>query len=564
MISPPEPALPEPTSPPLDLQLDGHAALHEPWQPPVPLDGPPLPPFPADALPAWLRDFVLAQARATQTPADLPAVLALAVLSAVCARRVEVNPWGDWREPVNLFALVVLPPGHRAGAVLAALARPILDRELAPDPALDPAIARAEAELAVDQQGLRYAQKHAAAYATEPGPFERLRERAALLAERIARQEVPTRPRLLVDDCTPERLVALLQAHGGRLAVLSPNGGLFDLLTRRYGSSATNLDYFLKGHAGDPIVLDRAGRPSILIARPAITIAVAAPPEALRDLLARPAFRARGLPARFLYALPPGLLGRREVDPPPVPPAVRDRYHHHLTALLGAAQTAAEPGLLAFTPPAREQLREFLAALEPRLGEEGDLVYLVDWAAGLASLVVRLVGLLHLAARVPESDPADTAQQPDANLAPPASDAEAALTTPASPPPEPVAVDTIRAACAIGHYAIAHARAAYTAGGHDPLDDARCLLRAIRALGQPEVSHQQIWQATRSRFRHARALDAPLLVLVERGYLRERPAPSRTLPDGSQVRGRKPAPTFLLHPRLTPAPAPSGTQANCR
>lgn len=45
----------------------------------------------------------------------------------------------------------------------------------------------------------------------------------------------------------------LLHEHGDRLAILSPEGGIFDLIAGRYSSTgAPNLDHFLKGHAGDP------------------------------------------------------------------------------------------------------------------------------------------------------------------------------------------------------------------------------------------------------------------------------------------------------------------------
>ncbi|MDP8922838.1 MAG: hypothetical protein M3O34_08180, partial [Chloroflexota bacterium] len=52
-----------------------------PWELPVPFDDRQLPSFPAWVLPGWLRDFVLAESTATQTPHDLAGLLALAVLS---------------------------------------------------------------------------------------------------------------------------------------------------------------------------------------------------------------------------------------------------------------------------------------------------------------------------------------------------------------------------------------------------------------------------------------------------------------------------------------------------
>lgn len=53
----------------------------------------------------------------TQTPADLAGLLALAVGSAVIARRVEIEPRPGWREPVNLYVSVLLDPANRKSAV---------------------------------------------------------------------------------------------------------------------------------------------------------------------------------------------------------------------------------------------------------------------------------------------------------------------------------------------------------------------------------------------------------------------------------------------------------------
>jgi|GEM_PF-3071927 len=94
-----------------------------------------LPDFPTHVLPNVLREWVEAESHATQTPADLPALLALAVCSAMIARRVEVEPRPGWREPVNLFVAVLMEPGNRKSAVFADAMKPLrdLDAELIED-----------------------------------------------------------------------------------------------------------------------------------------------------------------------------------------------------------------------------------------------------------------------------------------------------------------------------------------------------------------------------------------------------------------------------------------------
>jgi len=61
-----------------------------------------------------------------------------------------------------------------------------------------------------------------------------------------------TLPRLLADDASPERLGTLLHDNAGRLALMSPEGDVFDLIAGRYSvNNAPNLGVYLKGHAGD-------------------------------------------------------------------------------------------------------------------------------------------------------------------------------------------------------------------------------------------------------------------------------------------------------------------------
>jgi hypothetical protein len=79
------------------------------------------------ALGTTLRDWVEAEAGATQTPPELAAVVALATLSACVSKKFEVRP--GWREPLNTYWLVALDPGNRKSAVFRDAVRPIQDFE---------------------------------------------------------------------------------------------------------------------------------------------------------------------------------------------------------------------------------------------------------------------------------------------------------------------------------------------------------------------------------------------------------------------------------------------------
>jgi Protein of unknown function (DUF3987) len=62
-------------------------------------------------------------------------------------------------------------------------------------------------------------------------------------------------------DATPEALAGLLATYG-RIALVSPEGDVFDQMAGRYNQAVgPNLGVYLKGHAGDLLRIDRRGRP---------------------------------------------------------------------------------------------------------------------------------------------------------------------------------------------------------------------------------------------------------------------------------------------------------------
>jgi replicative DNA helicase len=256
-----------------------------------------------------------------------------------------------------------------------------------------------------EQATLRRIAEQAAAHAEQAAskaPADQAQDKQAEAIARAAEAAnlaVPPVPRWLVDDATPEALAGLLAAYG-RIALLSPEGDVFDQMAGRYNQAAgPNLGGYLKGHAGDLLKVDRRGRPPEYVDRPCLTIGLTVQPDVLRGLAGRPGFRGRGLLARFLYSLPPSLVGHRKPGAPPVPPAVTDRYTLELQTLAASLTTPASDDLTVLTldPQAGDLLLTFERDLEPRLAaDRGDLAHLAGWAAKLAGATCQLAALLHL------------------------------------------------------------------------------------------------------------------------------------------------------------------------
>lgn len=280
--------------------------------------------FPTYVFPDWLRQWIYATAEALQVPVDLAGNLALIVIAAACARKFEVFINESWHEPLNLFVVTSLPSGSRKSATFSKATEPLIAYEKEQNVELRPKIAEAKSKQKILERRLKKAETRAAATEDEEERENRSNEAAALQGE-LDNLEIPEDERVFTDDCSSERLATLICIHG-RMAVLSPEGDIFDNLSGRYSQGMPNLGVFLKGHAGDPLRVDRVGRPPDYVNNPALTVGLTIQPEVLRGLASRPMFRGRGLIARFLYSLPPNNIGHRKIPAPIVPVEVEALY----------------------------------------------------------------------------------------------------------------------------------------------------------------------------------------------------------------------------------------------
>ncbi|KMO79884.1 MULTISPECIES: YfjI family protein [Mycolicibacterium] len=485
-----------------------------------------LPPFPTDSLPEPYANMVRAISEACQVDPAMPGVSALSVLSGCIGGHAEIELRPGWREPLHIFTVTVAAPGERKSAVQQAMASPILD---------------VEAQLA--EQGLRERLEALTRKEVSVKRAEKLRNvaanpkkeveddesttvdsqaamreaiEAAAMAEAI---DVPPVPRIFADDATPEAIASLLAEQGGRLAILSSEGGILDIIAGRYQHRA-NMDVFLKGHAGDPLRIDRKATPPEFVRRPALTLGLMIQPHVLSAAGRNAEFRGRGLLARFLYAFPVSKVGRRKIAPEPVDEAIRDDYETAVQELAaGMAEWHSDPAVLTLTEAARNAMECIEAAVEPTLADGGELATLADWGAKYVGAIGRIAGLLHLAKHGSDTGPY-----------------------------VPVEAQTVLEAYRIGAYFRACAINAFIEMRTDPVGvDAMYLLDRIRHLGSDEVSIRDVHVASsRARFRTKADLMPGLERLVEFGWLIVMPSPK---PTG----GRPASPRYRVHPRVTEA-----------
>jgi hypothetical protein len=504
------------------------------WEQVVPIGEPSqTPPLPLKVFPRWLGEWIAAEAEATQTPPDLPAMIALGACAAGIARKFRVTVRPGWDEPTNLYTAVALPPGDRKSAVFADAMKPVLAYEHEEQERMAPVIAELASEYRMLETRLKELEGKAA---KAPDAAEQARQKAAArdLAKKLAAHVVPELPQSFCDDITAEALAKLLAKQGGRMLLASPEGTVFEIAKGRY-SDAPNFDVYLKVHAGDPLRVSRISRARDTVHKPALTLALAVQPDVIRGLADQASMKRRGFLARVLYSMPTSLVGKRRIAPAHVPPTVDGKYYENVLRLWRLPAPEAEGGKyraneLSFSSEAEALLREFETWLEPQLAQGEDLSLLAGWASKLSGAIARIAAVFNLAAEV-----------------------DTGLTR----LPE-IEAQTVENAIKFGRdYLLPHAQTAFGVMGADPrVEPALALVKWFKKHCSESnefnesapltFTRRQIHQHNRRRFKSADDLEPALELLRQNGYLAVLPG------SGQAGRGHR-SPVFQVNPTVLAA-----------
>lgn len=469
---------------------------------PIPFDEYNLPAFPVDALPAILRDYVKAVAETTQTSPDMAATAALAIL-AICAQgKCNIKGKSDWIEPLNIFAVIIAAPAERKSAVMKIMTAPLEEYERKINCEREAGIIESEMRRSVLEKEKR-------ALEDKVAKGKAKKEDLTNIAKELAQFREVKPLKLFADDVTAEKLASVLAENKSRAAIVSSEGGIFDILKGLYTPNV-NIDTILKGHSGDNIRVDRVGRPSETILHPALTMLLAVQPEVLNGMMTNSTFRGRGLTARFLYSMPKSPVGARSFDSNPIDEKVKVAYENLITEML---EFDCNGDCFSLSKEAYKVLKELFDRTEKRLGK--DLSEIVDWGGKYVGAVLRIAGLLHF---VDHHD--DFLGFAD------------------------VSKETMHSAVAIGEYYLEHAKAAYSLMGADPVNkQCEYLISAIKRDGLREFSRRDAMRTCR-RFKTAESLSPVLNRLCEYGYIALKPT------EAYNGVGRRPSDVYITNPCL--------------
>lgn len=448
-----------------------------------------LPVFPVDKLPPVLKEFVKAVAENLQVPIDMPAASALAIVSACAQGKFVVNVKPGWTEQLNLYIVVIARPSERKSPTLRVVAKPLYQYSKEENQRREPEIKRYRLRKEMLEKSIASLKDRAAKPSTK-GKEVSFEEVEAKQKELDELEEVHAL-RLIADDITPEKLVSLMAANNGRMSVISAEGGLFDILAGLYNSKV-NIDPFLKAYTGDPIQIDRQGRPSETISSPALTMLLMIQPSVLDEIMRNREFDGRGLTARFLYSYPASMIGRgRKYNTSPVPAATADAYKELIYTLLNIPDSE-EPQAIYLTDEAQQISEEFFYSLEDQLVDElGDVE---AWAGKYHGQIMRIAGLIHCCLHQ--------------------EDASAELMT----------GGTLQAAIAIGQYFMEHAKAVFRLMGEcEPEEEklAKYILKRMDKAEDTEIDRKELFDLCRKKtgLGTMEEFKEVLQVLIDRGYM---------------------------------------------
>ena len=459
-------------------------ALERHFQTPQMFDQIETPEISASLLPGYLGEYADAVSRATQTPSGMAVMMALSVAATCLQKQFEVCPHGnDYREPVNLWTLTALPPASRKTAVISAMTAPITAWEKQRAKELEPLIRDIKIRRAATQKRIEKLMKKAA-------DTDDAGEREKIITEitdtEATKPDEVRAPRLWTGDATPERLQMMLEEYDERMAVLTDEGGIFDVMAGLYNDGRANIDVFLQAHAGRSCRVDRQGRTACLDS-PALTFGITVQPSVLEDLAGKKArFRGNGTLARFLFCMPHNNIGKRDVRKvESIPEAVKARYIAGISSLL---EIEGKTRTLTLSTEAREYWLAFAQYVETNQGPGGDFESFQDWTGKLPGAALRIAGLLHIVEHGP------------------------------SAPTIPGA--TMERTLDLCVMLIDHAKAAFELMGADQsTGDARAICEWLRREGLKQFSRNEVRRAFKGRWTTASRLDRALAELLGRDII---------------------------------------------
>jgi len=464
------------------------------WEKPIGLEESKVPKFDDDILPGTLGEMIRAVSIATETPIELAVGLILPVIATACQGKLFVSVKSGYQEPLCFWTVTALDSGNRKSSVLEKITAPLNEWEKNKRLEIEPQ--RQEAITRQKNQESRIKILRAQFSRADASDSERIE--AEIINLEMYPIEIPIIPQLWAQDVTPEHLGTLMNINNERMAILSAEGGIFDIMGGRYSNGLSNLDLFLQAHSGDSVRVDRGSRDPVYLDKPALSLGLSPQPDVLRSLAEKQGFRGRGLLARFQYLLPKSKLGYRKLTSEPVPEEIEKKYQNLIYKLLDIElaenkfDASKVPYIIKLSQKAYDRWFDFSKEVEKDLREGGRFEHITDWAGKFPGMTARIAGLLHCA------------ENPD------------------QPWKGKINFDLMERSIKIALFLSDHALVAFELIGADKtFVQARKIWRWVERHRHQSFSKRDCFDALKGSFKKVANMEEPLKILIERNYIKE-------------------------------------------
>ncbi len=414
-----------------------------------------LPPFPTGLFPSFYKDMIEMVTKVNQVDPALPASIFLSILSMSLAKKVKVN-LKTHVEPVNLYICSISESGERKSSTMNIFVDPI---------------SKYQSEKRKGNNDITY----------------------------------------FVNDVTTEKLGDLMEQNDERMAIISTEGGIFNIISGLYSDSGFNMDIYQQSYTGDFCETHRLSRKGVSLENPCLTIGVTVQPFVLEDIKNNRKFRGVGFLGRFLYSMNESKAGFRSRQYDTIPDEYRELYHKKIQELM---DIPLGDNLLEMSEGAMEFWDFYYNKVELEMREGNSLSSIKDWGSKFAGTVARIAGLLHIA----EYGTAGFKKS--------------------------ISSKTVLYATIIGDYFKEHALKVFDIIGEDP-----AIFAAGKILEYIQVIKPKTFKV-RDVIRHKNALsnnrevETGLQVLIERGYIR------KIVKTSTNEKGRPESPEYEINPIL--------------
>ena len=392
--------------------------------------------FPINRLPEAFRDMAWGIVHNQQCGVNLPSMAVLGALNAAVGNRYTVfNPVGIRTTPGNLFQIAVAKSGDGKSSVMAKAYRPIEEYQQAIlkhwREKIEPRAKARKDLIQLEISQLKSERKARKGRAEEVEGCE-ASEAISCSAEddgelagivfapetqnsdqdatdeddekslealhrrlRVVERDL-IEPRMIVDDCTPEKMASLLANSSFLVSASAEARKAIDVLMGRYSSKNDDDpadDVFVKAFSGDPIRVDRQGSGSLEVENPCLSVFWMVQPGKVDKLLTAESLKDSGFLQRCLFGYSEGVTGNA-LDAQPIGQDVWVAYHEAIKAILGHDMSDGCPGCVRLSREAGLRVNAVREAYRARWATSGENSQMFE--CRYAEQTVRIALNLHL------------------------------------------------------------------------------------------------------------------------------------------------------------------------